>query len=1481
MVVRLLWCCAILFLLTSSITTLSGQIVPRAPGSVQITPDGANEPTRQANTGPYVALFTATSTYTVQVTVQLTCAGRNNVTCVSVVPSQVTLPAGGSFGEIEATYNVGAPHNKGQIVVRATQLGQDTGYYNLVIANAAAPVVALRNHNSDNQDRSLCLTSSAGEGVAWQCGDLLVAHGLPGYRTMGRDRTLTLIYNSAQAVPKPIVAVGVTQASLAPSQVFVRLSMNGTARDSAIYGGWSDSTRQIVIAHDAATDSTGLYPFSLLVRSIFADSGRTTTISDTLIVVNRKTTLYGAGWSLAGIEELRLNQPGGKILWLGGDGSAKVFRPVVSDSLFVGALGAFRDTLFRFDSASVRWWRRRLRHGVMVTYRDSLGAGRAKHVRTTNRVGNSTFFRWSGDTLKKILIPPDTTAFYTLTYASGRLDKITDPAGRILDATVASDRLTQIIDPDTTIYSTSFAYDAVGRLIGRTNRRNFTNRYGYANGLRMTIDSVRLDTAAVTYAVTTFTPWDERGLATSYSANTAVDVGAVYSKIDGPLPSVAGDTAEFWIDRWGAPTKVRDPLGYETVITRGDVLNPALVTRVQTPDGRIVAATYDSPRARLVRMIDSTFEGTGTTQVDTVVHYAYGSSIPDSPTEVRTPFDTTRFAYDPTLGLTDSVIAPGGIRTKFTYFLTGTQRGLLQSVIDRNVRVVDTTNWTRSLMHLTTSFTYDHWGNDSTVTTPKGNVTRYEYDAVRRPIKAYDALNHLREFTYNKFNEPTSAADYDPGAFTTQFVYTRTGEIDQVLDPRQVKRSWKYDAAGRAVAMTDDLTATETRFYGASGLLDSLRTRTSEIIRHRYDRAGRNTATIYAGHSNTFAAPLNVYNFTVPGDSVSRTYDAVGRLLVANNARSTVTFTYNKEGTVRSERQVFRNASGQIASDLTMRYWYDKASRRTKFFNGTDTVFYSYGVDSRLSKLKVQWIGANQAADSFFYFWDALGRRDSLFYSNQVSVTWGYDRDGNVRMVCSRHPVSTPGIDDYLEQRVRLTVNQDDLPMSRVQRAGDVPTNATCNDNPQDLIESASYSYDARHQMLQNQEGLFAYDSSGNRVSRRSGGTLDDTLVYVAQSNRLLRRKETGPNWVDYIHDLNGSRASERPPTVPTAGTRLYYYNALGQMTGMAANDGQQWFGGFQWCRYDALGRRVYSCDDGVQGLASFDGDNVIGTNSWRYLHGPGVDDPLVGIFNSGQGWVKYFYLTDGAGRLLAFTDTLARNVIGEPVYIVTGGNQAGAVDRAMSYSNARAESPQASGLSFYRNRYYDQNTGRWTQEDPIGVGGGINLYSYVGNNPATFMDPFGLCGSADDDGDTTRVQTRYEHLSKNCVQTGDTVQAGDIIGYSGSTGTATGPGLHFEVRMIGADTGDARSNSASTPIDPLNCFAAGFCGSVGTPGQVTSWFGSRPAPMPGASTDHQGIDFAAPLGTPIRAAARGVVVLSQSIRGGGNAVYINHYYVR
>lgn len=47
-------------------------------------------------------------------------------------------------------------------------------------------------------------------------------------------------------------------------------------------------------------------------------------------------------------------------------------------------------------------------------------------------------------------------------------------------------------------------------------------------------------------------------------------------------------------------------------------------------------------------------------------------------------------------------------------------------------------------------------------------------------------------------------------------------------------------------------------------------------------------------------------------------------------------------------------------------------------------------------------------------------------------------------------------------------------------------------------------------------------------------------------------------------------------------------------------------------------------------------------------------------------------------------------------------------------------------------------------------------------------------------------VSTRYGHLSRRLVNEGDSVPAGAIIGFVGSTGRSTGNHLHYEIRLAG-----------------------------------------------------------------------------------------------
>jgi len=49
------------------------------------------------------------------------------------------------------------------------------------------------------------------------------------------------------------------------------------------------------------------------------------------------------------------------------------------------------------------------------------------------------------------------------------------------------------------------------------------------------------------------------------------------------------------------------------------------------------------------------------------------------------------------------------------------------------------------------------------------------------------------------------------------------------------------------------------------------------------------------------------------------------------------------------------------------------------------------------------------------------------------------------------------------------------------------------------------------------------------------------------------------------------------------------------------------------------------------------------------------------------------------------------------------------------------------SGLYCYPFRYYNPSTGRWIGRDRMEEQGGLNLYGFVGNNPISRCDPFGL----------------------------------------------------------------------------------------------------------------------------------------------------------
>ena len=122
------------------------------------------------------------------------------------------------------------------------------------------------------------------------------------------------------------------------------------------------------------------------------------------------------------------------------------------------------------------------------------------------------------------------------------------------------------------------------------------------------------------------------------------------------------------------------------------------------------------------------------------------------------------------------------------------------------------------------------------------------------------------------------------------------------------------------------------------------------------------------------------------------------------------------------------------------------------------------------------------------------------------------------------------------------------------------------------------------------------------------------------------------------------------------------------------------------------------------------------------FVHSDVIDEVLYGNI---QGQDMYYH-QDGLNSVKALTDG-GGNEMARYDYDAWGNLTTTLPSIANPFTYTGREWDKETGLYYYRARYYDPKVGRFISKDPIGLAGGINLYSYVGNNPVNFVDPLGL----------------------------------------------------------------------------------------------------------------------------------------------------------
>lgn len=124
-----------------------------------------------------------------------------------------------------------------------------------------------------------------------------------------------------------------------------------------------------------------------------------------------------------------------------------------------------------------------------------------------------------------------------------------------------------------------------------------------------------------------------------------------------------------------------------------------------------------------------------------------------------------------------------------------------------------------------------------------------------------------------------------------------------------------------------------------------------------------------------------------------------------------------------------------------------------------------------------------------------------------------------------------------------------------------------------------------------------------------------------------------------------------------------------------------------------------------------------------------------------------------------------------------------------------------APGFYWLSSQYYEERTGYYHGGIDI-AGAGFMGATIVASASGTVISSengcthnwgkYGSCGCGGGFGNYVWIDhgggkaTIYAHLSYHTVYTGQYVEAGQIIGYGGTTGYSTGPHLHFECRYYG-----------------------------------------------------------------------------------------------
>ena len=732
------------------------------------------------------------------------------------------------------------------------------------------------------------------------------------------------------------------------------------------------------------------------------------------------------------------------------------------------------------------------------------------------------------------------------------------------------------------------------------------------------------------------------------------------------------------------------------------------LSRVTDADGGVTVYNYDAsgdmttvtdPRG--TTYLTNEYDGSGRVTRQTlgdggVFQFSYqtdsiGNILKADVTDPRGIVETAQFNSD---GFMTVDIKAVGLPEQESFTYTRQQEsGLILSAVDALNRETD--------------YTYDSLGNVTSVTSLAGSsqaaTTYFSYQPQFSEVASItDPLLHTISFGFDANGDATDMID--PLGDVTSAVYNQAGQASVVISPAGEFMAAVYNS-GDLAALSDALARTTALRDDGAGRLVSVTNplgQTTSVTYNNRDEVVSITDALSSQITLTYDGDGNPLTVRDPnGNTTVYTYDAMDRIKTRTDALGKPeTYSYDLDGNLIS----FTDRRGK-----TTVYGYDNLNRRTFIGFGAgpgpsyeSSISYEYDSGSRLTNANDSISGpitlgydgfdrvTSQATPegAVSYTYDSAGRRSAMAVAGQQPVSYSFDAANRLTRISSGSSSVVLGYDA-------------DGRRTSLQLPGGVSV-STVFDGASEVSE---IDYASPQGSLGNL--VYSYDLAGQ--VRQTSGTNARTALPLPISNSLYNANNQLVQWgtATPTYDLNGN--------VLTDGTNTYTWDARNRLVSM--NMGGATF------QYDGLGRRVSRSMLGGTVSYLYDGSNPIqelngSTVTANMLTGY-LDEYFVRADSNGLQSI----LTNSLGSTIALTDQSGSGVaqlsyepFGNTVLSGTSSNPYQFVGREND----------GSGVYFFRNRYYSPGFGRFLSEDPIGIGGGINLYSYVSNDPILYSDPFG-----------------------------------------------------------------------------------------------------------------------------------------------------------